>query len=290
MAAAKKLNAHFNEQHKPRKGALEAAVKANDIAAVKDLLQRGASANEGDVLLTAVLKSGKEIVSALLDAGANINVRGSAQRTPLITALERATLNAYDRRGLEATEDTENPSYKKDKADGLEIARLLVDKRADVTLEANNGVYDTLSAIELVVREKGPAAKELVRLMLDKGANPNDTNHFGDTLLVMAIANQGDDPDIVRWLLDHGAQENKVTGLRQTSALISAVGAGAVKTVRLLLERGADVAVHDGNNRTALDVAKAHNNTELVQLLEEYAAKAKPVTPNKIAKIKKPHL
>ena len=46
----------------------------------------------------------------------------------------------------------------------------------------------------------------------------------------------------------------------------------SAETVRLLLDKGADVKVKGANGETALKLAKKHGRTEIVELLEKAGA------------------
>ena len=68
---------------------------------------------------------------------------------------------------------------------------------------------------------------QTVRLLLDKGANPNAQNNHGATALMYAIDNE----EKTKLLLDHGADPNLRSGEGRTALLI-AVGTGGVLSRR----------------------------------------------------------
>ena len=75
---------------------------------------------------------------------------------------------------------------------------------------------------------------EMVRLLLDRGANPNVQNSEGDTPLICATKYAG----------------------------------GHAATVKLLVEGGTDLMIKDNDGKTALDYAKAKGQQKAVALLE----------------------
>ena len=51
--------------------------------------------------------------------------------------------------------------------------------------------------------------------------------------------------------------------------LLVAAGNGSYRAATLLLKRGADITVKDANGKTAVDLARVNNNTEMVELLQD---------------------
>jgi ankyrin repeat protein len=82
---------------------------------------------------------------------------------------------------------------------------------------------------------------EVVRRLLEKGANPNQTDD-GDTMLMLAVPRCK--YEIVKLLLAKGADVNAKDRVDYT-ALILSIQYGCVSIVKLLLENGADVNAKD---------------------------------------------
>lgn len=82
-----------------------------------------------------------------------------------------------------------------------------------------------------------------VRLLLQKGADPNIRNDAGATALMWAMG----DPEKTRLLLEHGADVNARSEDSRTPLLIAAGQFGASETVKLLLERGASLSTKSPN-------------------------------------------
>ncbi|KAM4558014.1 uncharacterized protein ankrd50l isoform 2-T2 [Odontesthes bonariensis] len=93
--------------------------------------------------------------------------------------------------------------------------------------------------------------REVVRLLLDAGADVNGCDSEGRTALRAAA--WGGHEEIVLTLLDYGAQVDTADGKGRTP-LIAAAYMGHHETVEILLDHNAQVDLADGDGRTALSV------------------------------------
>lgn len=103
-----------------------------------------------------------------------------------------------------------------------------------------------------------------MRLLLDRGANPNHADSAGATALIWAISDEAK----VRLLLKRGAEVNvaaKLTG--RTPLLIAAGRPGSAPVVRMLLKRGADPKARDKKGETTLTRAAYSGDPEILRLL-----------------------
>ena len=114
---------------------------------------------------------------------------------------------------------------------------------------------------------------EAVRLLLDKGANPNAQNDGGGTALMYAI----EDVEKSRLLLDRGADPNARSGEGRTALMIAVGQAGSNAVVKLLLEKGASASARLADGRGALLLAVAARDASLLQLLLDHGADRKPL-------------
>jgi ankyrin repeat protein len=152
------------------------------------------------------------------------------------------------------------------RAGHLEATKRLVDLGARVD--------DDRGPLSAAVGMRSPAIE---RLLLEARADPNlRTDEF--SLLVSAFYLH--DIDSAKLLLDHGADpdvrwdQSPVTRLDQppllaTTPLIAAAVEGDAAFVRLLLDAGADPALRDWGNKTALDHAMDSGHREVIALLSE---------------------
>jgi ankyrin repeat protein len=113
----------------------------------------------------------------------------------------------------------------------------------------------------------------LVRLLIQKGADPRATGVLGTTALRAAIL-QGHD-EVAAFLLSNGA-EGHVTDVRDTNLLMEAAGDGHLGAVKLLLHHtgGQGLEDQDDEGQTALSYAAREGHKEVVDYLLSNEARA----------------
>ena len=166
-----------------------------------------------------------DVVALLLEKGANVDSRAQHERTPL---LEAAKHNRVD------------------------VIRVLVEAGADLEARGGDVWEDARTALQEAVSIHSDAVEELVRAGADVNAKPSarpslpfqivDENagpvigDWGARPLYQAVCLCR--PDLVKFLLDHGADINALSF--GWSALHAAVAMPNNAMVELLLRRGAD--------------------------------------------------
>ncbi len=114
---------------------------------------------------------------------------------------------------------------------------------------------------------------DLMKLLLDNGANPNLS--FG-ILSVLDAEVKDNDLAKVKLLLDYGADVNNsyyITVYETepfTTPLHEAVKQNNHEMITLLLTYGADVNIKDNEGLTALDYAVKNNKNDVIELIEKY--------------------
>lgn len=175
---------------------------------------------------------------------------------------------------------------------GLEMATLLLDAGADpnahfVTADDWHLRFNALTGV-MGQGEMGqpehPHADALARLLLERGADPNDSQGLYDTHLV------GDDTRWLELLFEHGLGPDDPirwhadpadavrSGADRCPAILDYLVAGAAanghrRRLALLLERGADPnarSIYDG--RTCYELARIRADREAVELLLGHGA------------------
>jgi|GEM_PF-2068094 ankyrin repeat protein len=117
----------------------------------------------------------------------------------------------------------------------------------------------------------GAGRTDIVKLLLEKGANVDATNEYGKTALMFAIAL--DRTDLIKILLENGANINARDSNGDTVLMLASSYGCSSDIVKLLLERGADInAIHHGG-QTALTITTQSptflHSIDIIDLLEE---------------------
>ncbi len=170
-----------------------------------------------------------DIVSLLLEAGANANARTGEGSSPLFLAIFA------------------------DPADPNIVASLL-DHGADVN---SVGIVGELSQLTLLHFAVILASYDIVQILLDHGADVAANNTGGSTPL--HFASQADDHNLIALLLDRGAAITAETRDGETPLHFAAVS-DKPANVQLLLDRGANTSERNSKRQTPCESAvEIHN-------------------------------
>ena len=262
-----------NARTDDRMSALHFAIRHENAACARALIEAGAEmdtrtrADYDTPLLLATMRGYTEGVRLLLEHGANPNLADEMGCSPLMHAasggftdciellLEHgAALNSVD-------PNKESALFYAINAGKEDALRLLLQRGANAK-SLNRHKYTPLY--------EAVADNQLgcVRILLEHGANPAPGGADEH-----AICRAGH-PDIIRLLLQHGADVNqKATeedGL--ITPIMNATGSDDLEAFRLLQEAGADLSARDYRNDTLLHYAACACNAELARILLELGA------------------
>eukprot|EP00094_Tigriopus_californicus_P009181 TCALIF_08851-PA protein Name:"Similar to Ankrd17 Ankyrin repeat domain-containing protein 17 (Mus musculus)" AED:0.38 eAED:0.38 QI:0/0.53/0.37/0.75/1/1/16/0/2553 len=188
-----------------------------------------------DTALTLACAGGhEELVTLLLDRGANIEHRDKKGFTPLILA---------------ATAGHEK------------VVEILLEHSADIEAQSER-TKDTPLSLAC-----SGGRYEVVDILLSRNANKEHRNVSDYTPLSLAAS--GGYVNIIKLLLSHGAEINSRTGSKLgISPLMLAAMNGHTAAVKLLLDMGSDInAQIETNRNTALTLACFQGRHEVVSLL-----------------------
>jgi hypothetical protein len=114
--------------------------------------------------------------------------------------------------------------------------------------------------------EKRPALLHAIVMgLLDGATNVNLRLKDGKTLLMLAAFDG--DTEIIKMLLERGADINAQEEKYGRTALGYAIWNGEAEVVRILLEAGADKSLKDMQNKTVIEQAQASKKAEIVELM-----------------------
>lgn len=124
-----------------------------------------------------------------------------------------------------------------------------------------HGPYTAIEKAHLDARRDAPQSSpsELAATKSRLAAGADASKELVDAVL-------GNDPDRVRYLLDHGADPDEIAGL-DYNALQTAVREGHLAIAELLLERGAKIDLPDRSGWSPLTSAVYRNDAEMIDLL-----------------------
>jgi ankyrin repeat protein len=206
-----------------------------DAAKLKLLLSKNASveakAVDGRTVLhvAAALPAGAPVVKLLLDAGANPNARTLVGTTPLFSAVsasfESTQLLLAKGADPKAKSATGGTALMAAAFESPKTAALLIARGADVNATTKRGVTALANAAN-------GGNLETARLLIEKEANVNAADYRGYTSLMHAAYRDNASPELIRLLLDHGA-DISATGEGETAVSLAAKR-GETETTRLL--------------------------------------------------------
>ena len=213
-------------------------------------------------------------IRILLEKGADVNVQDESWlktgRTPLMYAVmqgDAALAQAFLVKGakLDLKNKDGDTALTLAKKEGLEYIAQLLEKSAS----GGSAGQPDLSLDPLLKAVKEGRLDEL-KALTAKGADVNIRTSSGSTLLMYAA--DGNEPEIVRHLLNHGADVNAKNGTNNT-ALIYASIKGHVGIVKELLKNKANPNGKNITRGDALIYAVLNKKAEVVRVLLEHGAK-----------------
>ena len=235
------------------------AAREGCVDCVKVLVSSGADPNIVDPdqyspLVLALINGHFDVAGALIDAGANLDREDKVGRTALWAAVDAHTIPSSNRPAPRETDDT---------LSSMDIITKLLDRGAkvDVPLRAQVPYRTKLDrggdgALGFGTTPLLRAAKTgdvpVIKMLLDKGANPRKATRNGVNAVMMAA--------------NVAAREEDMTGRNKTQK-------EAIESIRLLLAAGTDINGVDTQGRTAAHGAALWGWTDVVRFLHDNGLK-----------------
>ena len=229
---------------------------------------KAATKNSAQDLWQAAANNDRASTERLLIAGANATAKNAEGKAPFEVAreAEHAALAAILLRAAAGINGRDNKSWTPlmwaIAADEWDLVREFIREGAHIV------AFRRQSALDLA-KEMKSEAKLIEVFIAEKGVDAVVGEH-GHTIL-MSAARRGN-PEIVKLLIDSGADINIRGSISGVTALMVAVGWGHTEIIKLLIDNGADINIKNYHSSTALIVAARSNQTEVVQLLIDNGA------------------
>lgn len=279
---------------------LSAAVRREDVAMTRLLLEHGADPNlpeegapQGVSLWTAVDRRHRELVELLLAAGADPNTEVESSGTPMGHNKDQVIAELLRKHGgREANPDSARERVQRLMKEGkLEEAekllranpKLIHDEDAEfggwgdgiLAGPAHAGKHDVIAMLMRLGARVPPVSKwapyyyfkheATAEFLLQQGMDPNHMNWHRFTLL-HHMAAEGEIAK-AKLLIDHGADIDAIDEEYRSTPLGVAARRGQMKAVTLLLERGADPIAAGAPWATPLAWARAKGHHDIETLL-----------------------
>ena len=195
-----------------------------------------AAPNVSDEFYSAIRNNDLARLEGLIKAGADVNTRDNHGETPLMYAAYAGSLEGMKLLLKDgASVDTQSQSGATAliwSATDLGKVRLLIDHGANVNLATKR------RRTALLVAAMSDPSAEIVKLLIEKGADPKAVDFLKTTAL--RAATLGDDTETIRILIDAGVDVN-AADLPGISPLMMAAGWNGNKSaVEMLLAKGAN--------------------------------------------------
>ena len=241
------------------------AAREGKLDTVQALLKAGASVNQTSedgwtALLVATQNRFYQLGAYLLEQGADPNLANEGGWNPLYLATDNRNIESGD-----------YPTRKPD-MDHLDYIKLLLAKGANPNLRmksstetrtvfTNQWLYEEGATPFLRAAQSGDLV--LMKMLLDHGADPSlPTDHKVTPLMVASGIGWVEGVtyewspqatyDAVKMLIDLGANVNAQDTLDGRTALMGAAHKGRNDVIQLLVEHGADLALHDIGSRDSI--------------------------------------
>lgn len=222
-------------------------------------------------LISASYGGHVDIINLLLDAGADIEKKGNDGYSPLFIAASKGYYEAVKilcSRGADVHSQNmfnKTPLMGAIAKGDLEIVHFLLSQGAQLVSKDRNGKILQLALNEAAQRNR----LDIVPILLQRGANVNETDEYGWTPLLTASIYHNF--EMCKLLVQHGANV-KICDRQGVTPLMYSLSTGIINMVKYFLEQGSDIEAKTYMGDTALLLAVERSKVDCVKLLLQWGA------------------
>ena len=243
------------------------------------------------LLHSASVNGHNGMIRLLVDVGLDVNAQGTYGETPLHDTCRcghpHVTKTLLDLGANPLIEDNNGiaPRLCAMQYANEESAQLLAERELELGSEVSPIELESLPAWSIVRRRTSQLMEEFIA----RGGDVNETGYDAGEAAIH-YATQHNDTEIVKQLLEAGANPDVADKFGMTALKIAAwAGSGAVGAAKLLIQHGANLEI-GGLDGTSLTMAQATQNFEVALELIKAGAKidpdAEPIQPTFFAAVK----
>jgi ankyrin repeat protein len=283
-----KANPNVQSKAASRWTPLMAACKARDAGSVKLLLDHGANPNlKGDQgstpVLIAALNGCADCIAHLAKKGADLNARESRNGNIALALAQRHRHRDVVKALLEAGADPNiadkggyTPLISAAMDGDYEVARFLLQKKADPNLQASSGPRKGITAL-MSAAAKGHL--QVAALLIDSGADPSIKDEAGTTAYSYAVHNKhAPIADLIGANQVRNLDDSRRVIKKQQ--LIEVIKRGEAGTALELMAKGVDLNEKDSAGWTPLMHALSGDHSLIAGALLDRGADPAPVDAN----------
>ncbi len=259
---------------------------SRDVDAERLLMQRGvrinAQDNEGNTVLMMAVTGSSSSVQALLDAGADPNIKNKAGKTALQIAQENVSkyyrneiVKSLKKHGAKEEKVDPNAKDKEGRTalmqaaldpDGLDRLKECIAQKGDVNARDNKGC----TALRLLFGQDGDINSRVSELLNAKAdVNLGDSNDFTPLMVAACYKDTAKRRFRVQRLINAKVNVNAAGKAGNTAAMHLLLHYDDPDTLRMLLDAGAKPDHKNGEGKTMLDIASENHRNACIKLLNE---------------------
>jgi ankyrin repeat protein len=247
------------------------AIRNGDIGKVKELVEndpqlvKARNARQFTPLHVAADVNNENIVSYLLEKGADPDAKGNNDWTPLLYAKNIGIAKLLVNNGADVNE-------------GMPIAWALVNRRKEIVdylidMGAKLPEVKTSQGLLFLVRSLRCGSDKILKIYLQQGFDLLYESKSKNNLL--HYASESNSSELIDQLIGDGVQANK-TNIFGWTPLHIAAASGNLEVVKSLLKSGVDLNVRTNDGKTPFNLAADANNDETAEYLKSIGADRSP--------------